>query len=68
MAKNWIKGAIKNPGAFKKKAKGAGMSTGAYAKKVTRPGSKASAKTKRQANLAKTLGSLRRIQGRKKRG
>jgi len=61
MAKeNWIKGAIKKPGAFKAKAKKAGMSTGAYAKKVTKPGSKATASTKRQANLAKTLGRMRK--------
>lgn len=60
MAKKWIQGAIKKPGAFRKKAKGAGMSTGAYAKKVTRRGSRASAKTKRQGNLAKTLLGLQR--------
>ena len=52
---NWIAGAVKNPGAFSKKAASAGMSTAAYASKVTKPGSKASATTKRQANLAKTL-------------
>lgn len=55
---NWIKGAIKNPGAFKKKAKAAGMGTMAYADKATAPGSKASATTQRQANLAKTLAKL----------
>ena len=60
MAKNWIKGAIKNPGAFKAKAKKAGESTAAYAKQVTKKGSKASATTKRQANLAKTLSKLRK--------
>lgn len=63
MAKNssrWIQGAIKNPGAFSKKAKGAGMSTSSYANKVLKKGSKASATTKRQANLSKTLGGLRR--------
>ncbi len=59
MANNWIKGAIKRPGAFKAKAKRAGMSTSAYASKVTAPGSKASTRTKRQANLAKTLSKLR---------
>lgn len=60
MAKNWIKGAIKHPGAFKAKAKAAHMSTSAYASKVTKKGSHASATTKRQANLAKTLGKMRR--------
>ncbi len=60
MAKNWIAGAIKHPGAFTKKAKSAGMSVAGYASKVTKPGSKASGTTKRQANLAKTLSKLRR--------
>ncbi len=55
MAKNWIQGAIKRPGAFTAKAKAAGKSTSAYAKQVTKPGSKADTTTKRQANLAKTL-------------
>jgi hypothetical protein len=55
MAKKWIAGAIKHPGALTKKAKAAGMSVQAYASKVTKPGSKASTQTKRQANLAKTL-------------
>ena len=58
--KKWIQGAIKRPGAFKAKAKKAGMSTSAYATKVTKKGSKASARTKRQANLAKTLSRVRR--------
>jgi hypothetical protein len=56
---NWIKDAIKHPGAFTKKAKAAGMSVSAFASKVTKKGSKASSTTKRQANLAKTLASLR---------
>jgi len=58
--KKWIKDAIKNPGAFTKKAKSAGMSTSAYANKVTKPGSKASTTTKRQANLAKTLSKMKK--------
>lgn len=58
MAKNWIGNAIKHPGAFTKKAKAAGESVAAYAKKVLKPGSKASAQTKRQASLAKTLRKL----------
>ena len=58
--KNWIKGAIKRPGAFTKKAKKAGMSTGAYAKKVLKKGSKVSTRTKRQAGLAKTLRKISR--------
>ena len=63
MAKNWIAGAIKHPGAFKAKAKKAGMSTGKFAAKVTKKGSKASSTTKRQAGLAKTLGKMRRKKG-----
>lgn len=59
MAKNFIKSAIKHPGAFKAKAAKAGMSTSAYASKVTKVGSHASSTTKRQANLAKTLSKLR---------
>lgn len=59
MAKNWIAGAIKHPGSFKKKAHAAGMSTMDYASKVTAPGSTAAAHTKRQANLAQTLTNLR---------
>ena len=59
----WIKSAIKNPGAFSAKAKAAGMSTAAYAAKVTKPGSTASTTTKRQANLAKTLGKMRSKKG-----
>ncbi len=53
--KNWIKGAIKRPGAFTKKAKKAGMSTGAYAKKVTKKGSTASTRTKRQVQEAEVI-------------
>ena len=59
MANNWIKGAVKRPGAFRAKAKKAGMSTAAYANKVTKKGSNASATTKRQANLAKTFSKIR---------
>lgn len=56
---NWIKGAIKHPGSFKRAAKKAGMSTSAYATKVLKKGSKASSTTKRRAALAKTLSKLR---------
>ena len=58
--KNWIKGAIKRPGSFTKKAKRAKMSVPKYASKVLKSGSKASTRTKRQANLAKTLRKMRR--------
>ena len=53
--KNWIQGAIKRPGAFRAKAQGAGMTTAAFASKVLKKGSKYSARTKRQASLARTL-------------
>ena len=62
MAK-WIQNAIKRPGAFTKKAKKAGMSVSEYVGKVTKKGSKASTRTKRQANLAKTLKKLRKKKG-----
>jgi hypothetical protein len=51
--KKWIQGAIKKPGAFTAQAKKAGKSVSAYATQVTKKRSKASATTKRQANLAK---------------
>jgi hypothetical protein len=55
--KNWIQGAIKRPGALKRKAKQAEMSTQKFAKKVTSKKSKGkySERTRRQANLAQTL-------------
>jgi hypothetical protein len=55
MAKDWIQGAIKRPGAFTAKAKKAGMSVQAYARKVLKKGSKASTLTKQQARLAQTF-------------
>ena len=55
MAKNWIQGAIKRPGAFTAKANKAGMSVQAYARKVLKKGSKASTLTKQQARLAQTF-------------
>lgn len=57
---NWIAGAIKHPGAFKKKADAAGMSTAGFADEVLAEGSKASTRTKRQAALAQTLGKMRK--------
>ena len=59
MAK-WIQKAIKRPGAFTKKAKKAGKSVAGYAASVLKPGSKASSRTKRQANLARTLKKMSR--------
>jgi hypothetical protein len=54
--KNWIKGAIKRPGAFSAKAKKAGMSTSAYAE--AHKGD--SGRLGKQARLAQTLGKMRR--------
>lgn len=51
MAKNFIAGAIKRPGALTKKAKAADMSMLGFAKKATSKGSKASTLTKQQANF-----------------
>lgn len=58
--KNFIKDAIKRPGAFRKKAKQAGKGTQEFANQVLKEGSTASTRTKRQAALAKTLGGLRK--------
>ena len=52
MAEKWIQGAIQHPGALRRKAKAAGMSLGAF---EAHPPKNASATTKRQINLAKTL-------------
>ncbi len=57
--KNWIKDAIKRPGAFSAKAKKRGMSTSAFASKVTKNPSKYSKLTVQQANFAKTLSKIR---------
>ena len=58
--KNWIKGVVKRPGAFAKKAKRAKKSVAAYADQVLKKGSRASTRTKRQARLAQTLRKMRR--------
>jgi hypothetical protein len=47
-------------GAFEKKAKRANMTVKAFTKKVLSKNSKASATTKKQAQLAKTLSKLRK--------
>ena len=58
MAKNWIQDAITRPGALTAKAKAAHVPLSKFISKATKAGSKASATTKRQANLAKTLKKL----------
>lgn len=58
--RDWIKGAIKRPGAFRKKAEEAGMSTKAFAEKVTSNKEDYSARTGKQAELAETLMGMSR--------
>jgi hypothetical protein len=53
MAKHWIAGAIKHPGALTKKAKAAGMSISSYCHSPRSP------TTAKQCNLAKTLAGFR---------
>jgi hypothetical protein len=57
MAKKWIAGAIKHPGALTRKAKAAGMSVSAF---MSHPPKGVTTQTKRQISLAKTLGSFRK--------
>ena len=61
--KDWIKGAIKHPGAFKEKAEKHGMSTSEFAAKVTANPDEYDKSTVKQANLAKTLSKLRKHRG-----
>lgn len=55
MAKKWIQGAIKHPGALTKKAKAAGETVSQF---IANPPKNASPQTIRQINLAKTLKKL----------
>jgi len=57
MAKKWISGAIKHPGALTRKAKAAGMSVSAF---MAHPPKGISTTTKREINLAKTLATFHR--------
>ena len=54
-AEQWIKGAIKDPGAFTAKAKRHGMTPKEFARHVLANKDKFPAKTEKQANLLKTL-------------
>lgn len=67
MADDWMKSAVKRPGAFRAKAKAAGMSTQAYANKVKNDPN-ASTRTKRQAALARTFAKYRKKGRSKNRG
>lgn len=53
---NWVKGAIKHPGALKRKAKKAGMSTSKFAAAHD----KGDSATARQSRLAETLAKFAR--------
>jgi len=55
MSKNWIKSAIKRPGALKKKARSAGKSVKGFMKSYKGKNTR----TLRQINLAKTLNRIR---------
>jgi hypothetical protein len=55
MAKDWMAGAVKRPGALTRKAKAAGMSTQAFASKHA----KDKGVTGQQARLAKTFNKFR---------
>ena len=60
MSKDWIKGAIKRPGALKEKAKRAGMTVAAYSAKMGKKSSNASTRTRRQIALRNTLNKVRK--------
>ena len=60
MAKDWIKGAIKRPGALTEKAKRAGMTVAAYSKEKGKKGSNASTRTRKQIALRNTLNKVRK--------
>ena len=57
---DWIKGAIKRPGAFRKKAEEAGMSTKAFADQVIANKEDYSTRSGQQAELAETLMGMSR--------
>tara|TARA_R110001583_G_scaffold179105_2_gene335636 strand:+ start:1325 stop:1558 length:234 start_codon:yes stop_codon:yes gene_type:complete len=57
MAKNWIKKAIKKPGALTDAAKAAGKSISEYCKNPP------STKAKQRCNLAKTLKGFKKAEG-----
>lgn len=55
MSKNWIKGAVKRPGAFTRKAESRGLTVAQFAAKVRANPDRYDDTTVRQANLARTL-------------
>jgi hypothetical protein len=63
MGGQWIKSAIKKPGAFTKQAKAAGMSVSDFAQSVLSNKEDYSGTTVKRANLAKTLSKMKKAQG-----
>lgn len=59
----WIQSAIKRPGALTKKAEEAGMTVKEYTAKVKANPEQYDERTRRQANLARTLSKLRKKKG-----
>ncbi len=57
-AENWMKNAVKRPGAFRAKAEKAGMSTAAFASKVLANKGSYDPRTVKQANLARTFSTF----------
>ena len=55
MSKNWVKSAIKRPGAFTAKAKSRGLTVAQFAAKVRANPDRYDARTRKQASLARTL-------------
>jgi len=62
MGGQWIKSAIKKPGAFTKQAKAAGMSVSDFAQSVLSNKEDYSGTTVKRANLAKTLSRMKKAQ------
>lgn len=60
MAKNWIQGAIKHPGALTRQAKAAGKSVAGF---IANPPKGITATTKKRIALAKTLRSMHHPKG-----
>ena len=58
--KNWMKSAVKHPGAFTRKAKDAGYSVQTFALKVLNNPDRYSDKTRKQAQLARTFARYRK--------
>lgn len=58
--KNWMKGAVKRPGAFRAKAKERGLSTDAFSRQVLANKDRYSPLAVKQASLARTFNRARK--------